>query len=647
MPLRIDRPVPNNANFDFDVDITLYKGRYPGKLDLNPNSEVHQNLLQYVNMALVESYDIMQARFPSWQEIDRKLTAYIDLTKAKFDKEKTDAVLAQEDPLKPVSIVVPQSYATKEILITYMMAAFLESPIFRYASAGDPNDTLGNIVLESIIDQQVQRMRVALNLVTMWSDDATYGYGATSPYWTKILGRKTRRGITEEVVKYEGNGLMNLDPYNSFPDPNVPITQVEKMAYFLWVDRTTYYDLLSLEAQDESFFNVRYLDGKIPGHSVYFSATPTESGRFDKTALDNQNAVNMAKPVDVTWAYIRLIPEQFGLGAEDYPQLWKIAVAADRLIISASPSDTDMEEIPVCTISTKCDGHTTVPPSALEIEYPLQSAIDWLWNSHVANVRKSVNNMLAVDPSLININDVLDTSAGMVARLRAAAWGRGQMKDAIMPIPIQDITQNNIMDIGFLKRMDEEFMGIAPQMKGIQERKGERVSSAEAKTTHRSALSRREKDAKIAALQGHYKIAQWFASNTLQFLSGEGYVKIVGKYEEVLRREYGRAVDTQNMTARVLFDDLDVDYDVVIQDGTVPGGEDVDTWINLIQLATADPATFQQLDFIRIWKHVARLLGAKNTEDFIKKAPAVRSAPMREIEEGVQSGNLAPLGEVA
>lgn len=647
MPLRIDRPVPNNADFEFDIDIELYKDKYPGEINLNPNSEEHQILLQYFNMALGESYDVMQARFPSWQEIDRKLTAYIDLTKAKFDKEKTDAVLALEDPLKPVSIVVPQSYATREILITYMMAAFLQSPIFRYRSAGDPNDTLGNIILESDIEHQAQKMRMALSLVTMWSDDATYGYGAVSPYWTKILGRKTRRGVTEEVVKYEGNGLMNLDPYNSFPDPNVPITQVEKMSYFLWVDRTNYYDLLSLEAQDDSFFNVRYLDSRIPGHSNYFSSTPSDSGRFDKTALDNQSAVNMAKPVDITWGYIKLIPKQFKLGPEDFPQLWKIAVAADRLIVSAAPSDTDMEEIAVCTISTKNDGHTTVPPSALEIEYPLQSAIDWLWNSHVANVRKSVNNMLAVDPSLININDVLDTSAGMVARLRAAAWGRGMMKDAIMPIPIQDITQNNIMDISFLKRMDEEFMGIAPQMKGIQERKGERVSSAEAKDTRRSALSRREKDAKIAALQGHYKIAQWLASNTLQFRSGEAYVKIIGEYEEVLRREYGRAVDAENMTARVIFDELDVDYDVVIHDGTLPGGEDADTWIALAQLAAGHPETFQQLDFIRIWKHVARLLGAKNTEDFVKKAPAVRSAPMGEIEQGVQEGNLAPLSEVA
>jgi hypothetical protein len=351
----------------------------------------------------------------------------------------------------------------------------------------------------------------------------------------------------------------------------------------------------------------------------------------------------MAKPVDVSWGYIKLIPAQFNLGREDYPQIWKIAVAADRLIVCAFPMDTDIEEIPVCTISTKNDGHITVPPSALEVEYPIQSAIDWLWNSHVANVRKAVNNMLAVDPYLININDVTDTSAGMVARLRAAAWGRGMMKDAIMQIPITDVTQNNIADIGFLKRMDEEFMGIAPQMKGIQERRGERVSSAEARDTRLSALSRREKDAKLAALQGHYKIGEWLASNTLQFLSGEGYVRIVGKYEEVLRKEYG--LELEGPSAKVAFDELDVNYDVVVRDGTLPGGEYANDWVQLIQLASARPEVFQQLDFVRVWKHVARLLGAKNVEDFMKKAPRTRAENPQQIEQQTQAGNYVPLEE--
>jgi hypothetical protein len=53
------------------------------------------------------------------------LTAYIR-------SDEAELALKSRSDRKPVSIVVPQSYAMLEILLTYMVAALLESPIFRY-----------------------------------------------------------------------------------------------------------------------------------------------------------------------------------------------------------------------------------------------------------------------------------------------------------------------------------------------------------------------------------------------------------------------------------------------------------------------------------------------------------------------------------
>ena len=57
--------------------------------------------------------------------------------------------------------------------------------------------------------------------------------------------------------------------------------------------------------------------------------------------------------------------------------------------------------------------------------------------------------------------------------------------------------------------------------------------------------------------------------------------------------------------------------------------------------ATSHPELYEGLDFVRVWKHIARLLGAKAPEMFMKS----RVANQGEIQKGVQQGNMVPLNE--
>jgi hypothetical protein len=338
--------------------------------------------------------------------------------------------------------------------------------------------------------------------------------------------------------------------------------------------------------------------------------------------------------------YAWIIPSEYGLGDSDYPEIWKFMVAADRVIVGAQELGFDHNKIPVCTMSPDSDGHTTLPVSILEREYPLQHAIDWLWQSHVTNVRKVINNMLVADPSLVNMNDLVDTKYGMVARLRAAAWGRG-VNDAVMQLPIQDVTKGNIADIGFLMGIDN-LVFTSNQAKGSQDRSGERVSAQEARDTRMSFLSKMEKGAKLGAMQAHYDIAYQFASNTIQLMEEEHYVKITGEYSKQLADEYQVQADFFKISPQA----LDVRWDVVAQDGTIPGGEYADIWERLMANAAAHPDTFQGLDFVRIWKHIARLLGARNPDDFMKKDVQTKALPQEQIDAEVQKGNIVPAREL-
>ena len=637
-------PIGTDVSFkdkDFDYN-------YPEGLDLHPESETHRKLLGILMQDVKTSYDNISQRFPAWRELDEKLTVYIQLD---ADDSKTQS----QDRSKPVAMVIPINYATRESLLTYWTSAFLQHPFFKYRPSADPKDLLGVILLENIISQDIIKTKSVLDLYTHWSDAFTYGFGAITPSWKvkhgfrtqyeeitdTILGfpiRKRAVKSKKEIIKFEGNQLMALDPYNCLPDPSYPIHNVQDMNFFGWTERIAYHSLLSDERlSGGDIFNVKYLGLSKSKTSHYFSATDVDTGRYSKTGLVFEQIGN-ENDTDIINLYRWIIPSEFELGDSDYPELWRFVIAADRIILEARPLGLDHNEIPVCIMAPSTDGHTTMPVSILEREYPIQHAIDWHWKARTANVRKAMNNMFVVDPSLLNTNDLTDTKFGMVARLRAAAFGRG-VSDVLQAVPVPDVTQAHVNDMMMLMHLDQ-LVFTSNQAKGVQDRKGERVSASEARDTRQSFLSKMEKDAKIGGVMSHYSIAEQMASNTIQLLENEKYINITGDYENQLREEYG----IKDTFFKVSPQALDVRYDVISQDGNLPGGEYADVWVQLAQLAAGNPQTFERLDFTRVWLHIARLLGAKNASDFLVKAEAA-TLPQEQIEQGVQAGNIVPAQE--
>lgn len=629
------------------------------RMDLNPDSELHKKIAEHILRRAQESYITMSPRHKKWKEIDKKLTAYIDLSD---EEKKTQSSLYERgDSRKPVSIVVPVAYATMNTVLTYWLATFGDYPILKYKPSADPDDTLGVIMLEKLVEQDSIRSKVLLSLYTMWRDNFAYGFGPAFTTWTKKYVKRTRREpitfgpfttaknrtITERVIQYEGNELVNIDPYNALPDPSRPIHDVESMDFFGWVERTSINALLSDERDDPDIFNVRYLTTKKDKKawtSKFFSGGASTSGRYKQTDIQPFGEgwkQGGSEIVDVIRFPMKIIPKDLGLGKSEYPEIWMFSLAGDRVLIQAQPMKLDHDRIPVACISTESDGHSTVPPSFLEIEYPMQHAIDWLWSSHQSNVRRSINNMIIYDPSIINSNDMVDSKGGLLARTRAQAWGR-PVKDSVFQLNVQDVTRGHVEDIATLMEIDNRVMGISPSMQGFQQRRGERVSASEAKDTRISGLSRLEKAARISAMQGHYDIGYMFASNTIQLLTQERYVELTGRWEEVLRKEYGyEGVAGFRVDPMA----LNVDFDVVVGDGSLPGGEYADTWVQLLQIASAYPEVYQELDMVRVFKHVARMLGAKNVNEFIKKGEPKVMSP-ENINKQEQAGNIVPYNQV-
>ena len=166
-----------------DLSNKDYSYDYPDGLNLKPGSKLHDKLRDEVLDRAREANSAISNRFSSWNKIDEILTTYIAL-----DSDEEDVKTG--DDRKPVSIVFPYTYAIHETVLTYLVNAFLNDPIFRYEGVS-PEDTIGAIMMEKVVQLHCNKSKVSLALHTMFRDSLAYGVGISAPGWTERWGYKT------------------------------------------------------------------------------------------------------------------------------------------------------------------------------------------------------------------------------------------------------------------------------------------------------------------------------------------------------------------------------------------------------------------------------------------------------------------------
>ena len=624
---------------------------YPEGLDLKPGSKLSSRIRDEVMERAFNSARVMSQRHPAWNEIDHTLTAYISVD----EKEK---MVKDKDHRRPVSIVFPYSYTILETLLSYYIAAFLQEPVFRYEGVA-PDDVMGAILLEKLVQLQCIKNKVGLGLHTQARDAFSYGFGVVTPTWKEEWGSKTvtteeggfmgfgATSITEEknVLLFEGNALDNIDPYKYLPDVNVPIHDPQSGEYVGWVMSTNYMRLLADERNSDDLFNVKYLsDLQHRRTSIY----PKDgSGRGTKSGMDFQRAAdNVSNPVDVVKMFIHLIPRDWELGDGEYPEMWYFEVAADEVVIQARPAGLNHGKFPVSVIAPDYDGYSLAPVSRIEILHGMQGVLDFMFNSHVANVRKAINDMIIYDPYLVNSNDLQNPSPGKLIRLRRPAWGKG-VKDVAQQLGITDVTRGNVADSSWLVQWMDRISGADASMQGALRQGGpERLTGAEFQGTRAGGVNRLERMAKVVGMQGLQDIGTFFGHHAAQMMQNPAYINIAGSWQEVLSKEYGESVQRGRM--KVSPDQLNINYNVKVRDGSVPGGNFSDTWVQLFQIIGGNPELAQHFDVVRIFSHIARNLGAKNVHDFVRAGGGInpQTMPDAQVANQMNAGNLVPMGDI-
>ena len=595
--------------------------------------------------------DFLSPKFSTWNEMRNQLSVYIPL-------DDVETRLKEKDSRHPVHVVVPEMFGILDTMLTFLSSVFWRHPLFKYFGV-EEEDAVKALMLQELVSMQSfsRHTQVPLALKTLWRDALVFGIGIASPTFTRVYG-KTRtmekyidnNGLLnnnsnttsyKKGVVFEGNKLEIIDPYMYLPDPSVSVETPNMGEFTGWVAEYSRFALLRTEYQSKSkyLFNAKYLNDIDSRTSQYGRRMNTQNNYLDNIGINGVTDLYDSNSIDVVHMYVDLIPEEWEISNKTTPERWLFSVAADQIIIQMEPIKLAHDEVPVCVTAPETDGHGRIPISRLEVTWGLQEHANFLHNSRIENVVRSINSMFLVDPSIVNIYDFEDPEGGLFVRLLENAWGTGKIRDAVQQLEVRDITANNIMDTHNVIQTMRSVVGALDPMQGISRKSGDRVTATEFSRTFTSGTSRFVQLAKTIYYQAHVPIAWQFAHNLIQYMSKGWSIEAVQGILE-LDNTYDK-----DQKILVLPEDIQIDFDLVAYDLDTPGSDDPESWMRLYDIATRDPNLQGAINFREVFVHIAKMLGAKDIKNFMNVVnnTQVQSMPNEEVANEVQKGNMVPI----
>lgn len=650
-----------NTSTDLQQAYANVTYEYAEGVDIRPDSKLHKRIIDLVVRYSDDSYTQMSRRHSTWNDIDNTLKVYIP-------SDDAEKAIKNKDKRRPTSIVVPYSYATIETIMAYLTKGLLSDNIFQYDGYA-PEDTLPAKMLELVVNQQVRRFKSDLEMHTSLRDSLAYGFGASTVSWSEVWGKKTalqdipmygmfgnslgqtkKVKVNQDALLFEGNEVIAIDPYKFLPDPNVSIHNVQSGDFAGWIEFQSFNKLISDEASGNGYVNVKHLrTGKYLNMTSKYATD--NSKRIAKREPQNVDTQAKRNYVTLIHMYVRLIPKEWELpGGEgnkngEYPEIWLFTIANELLVLRAMPLGLNHNRFPIAVAAPDYDGYSITPLSRMELIDGLQTTLNWMFNSHVSNVRKAINDMLIVDPSLVNMEDLANPEPGKLIRLRRSAWGRG-VSGAVEQLSVSDITSRNMQDAEQIMSLMQKASAATDATMGIQRSGGERVTASEYSGTMQMAVSRLEHISRIISKQYMMDLAYFHASHTQQLMSQEVYAKASGEWPQRLMEEF--AIDPAVAMHISPFEIL-ADFDIIFKDGTSATADALtnDFWTrNFAAILQSDK--LGMFDAQRIFQHMARLNGAKNVGEFINKEGVPNATLMQDqnVLQEAQAGNIVPFDEI-
>jgi len=602
---------------------------------------LHNKVLTELNARHKYSKDKMQDKYPAWEASEEKFRFYLP-------EQENDRIRRQKKKYQGiptyVTIDVPYSYALMMTAHTYAASVFLgRSPIHQFSGRhGEAEDRVQS--LEALINYQTTVGRHLVPYFIWMLDKLKYSIGIVGNYWDEekivaseymdlpvkyfgvpIPGRTRRTKVNRTLTGFVGNRAFNIRPYDWRPDPRVPIHRFQDGEFCGHRIEMLWNDILA-GAEDGKFFNIDVLEKVESG-----GYKNKEFGGGDINDMTDDQGTASTKVSLSPWEgyelVVSVVPNQWGLGSGKYPEKWVFTVINDRVIIRARPLGCLHNQFPYSALINEIDGYNLHTRGFMEIAQPLNDTMTWLVNSHFYNVRKAMNDMFIVDPSMVVMQDMTDPGAGKLIRKAPAAYGK-DIRNAIQQFQVVDVTRTHIQDMQVISRLMQQVMGVAENLTGSVN-SGGRKTATEVRTAGTGSINRMKTTTEYDSALGFSHLSMMLVQNTQQYYDMEQTFKLAG---DIMGAEKHRLITAEDIAGF---------YDYIPVDGTLP--LDRFAMANLLKEVMKDmsaiPVLAQEYDISKMFAYTMQTAGIKNIQQF-----RINVRPDGAIDQGVGAGNLIPMG---
>lgn len=629
--------------------------------DLLPQSKKGQRIRTEIRYRIDMAWRQISQNFNIWDDVEDHYRAFRPTDES--DRESLIKHGVQK-------IIVPIQFATIQTIVTFLMEVFTGlKPVLKVRGA-DPASVRPSRVMELLLDYDYRGNRGYLQFYSWFLNMGRYGYGILENSWGKTLVTKriARPGPSSkillenqefsipgplEVVRdyfttFEGNKWQVIDNRTFYPDPRWPLTRFQEGEFC--ARRTIIHDNELKKLEDQGiFFNTTRIEtygGQVVGGGYTRDSETGDpgshrdrispEGAFQREYLDaRKNRVHVDEQI-----IIEIVPKQWELGDREEPEDWIFNIIDGTTIVRAEPSPF-MPRFPYAVCESWPDILAYMSQGIMELTEPLAAHMNFLFNSHMANVRKAINDMFVVDPSHVDLRDLLDPAAGKLIRLLPNAYGTDPAQ-YIKQLAVQDVTQGHIQDSKLVLDLWNRILGTSDTMFG-QVSHSKRTAT-DVQSAMKFSGSRMKLMADLASSEGVAPLTEMMALSRQENMTTAQFMELAGRSAQDLGVSPEEIVEG---FVRLRRDHINGVFLYPAEEGVMP--QDRANAAALMEKMFESVAKFpflqQIFDPVEIFKETVRQNGMHNLDDFVQKGVRAQTQilPNDQVREMAQRGQVQPL----
>lgn len=613
------------------VDLSGFREALESYSDISPmlNDEQEQRLVDYGKAMLQMSHDSISKRYSHWKLADRAHDVYVPPETTEF-REKA---------------VIADTRAISDTVLTYLMAALTgRNPVFQLEGL-NRTSRKASAIMERVLHQQMRRTAAEARVAQMCLDSIRYGYAPTKVVWNQ---------------KTNTNELINVDPRRSFHDPRVNWGNWERMQFICFADFASYHALVQTGLYPKLAMFPQLADS--PSSFGWDAHQWTrEEGRGlsidpnNEWSKEGDSYFNLGHAHVTDECWFRVSGAQIGI--PDWDEVWLVMTIYDEEAIIRFQFNPYGRQFPVAIGGLFNDAHKSHAQSLYDLLLPLHDVATWLLRSRVDNVQAALNNLIFADPTMVNINDLIDRNPwGVVQTMPGAKAGEG-----FFVAQVPDVTRGHWNDIAALSDMKQRLAAASDAQQGMPTADGIRTATEIQRLTQLGS-QRLGVLSRVLSATTVRPMVRMMVSNIQDAMAYEGSIRL---------DQSNMPSNLAGMTEEGYLDfgvkDLQGQIDYLVVDGTLPiePTRSPETWMNMLQVLN-QTGMVMEFDMPRIVEEAIRSMGVPDLDQFriteekqaqgptpsqqLAMLEKMRGASVQsedQIQSQVKAGNLIPLKQAS